>query len=125
MVTNKIYILLLAASVLFLCSPFTQASTVHFRMDVSDTQIGLGGESTIGIYAYAQHVSDGDGIISWQLDLVLDAATESGIVQVDTGSISVLPDGFYDVSGALFQNDPIDGVVRALGGFMLLRKRRA
>jgi hypothetical protein len=89
---------------------------VHYRMEITDDEIGIGQESTIQIYGWAQGAASGNGIVSWQLDLMLDAL-EDGIVTITNEVIEEPYPGFFFSKGSLFLNDPYDGAARAEGAF--------
>ncbi len=111
---RKIVVLLILHFILL--NPFVSANTVHFKMDITDDEISVGQETVVKLYAWAEGANSGNGIIGWQLDLMLNAS-EDGIVQITNEEIIEPYSGFYLSEGALYLNDPYSGAATAEGAF--------
>jgi hypothetical protein len=112
--------LFLAVFVVFLHSilfnPAVSADTVHFRTEITNDEISVGQQSVIKIYAWAEDAVSGNGIVSWGLDVMLDAS-EDGIVAITEDQVLEPYSGFYMSKGALSLNSPYSGAATTEGAF--------
>lgn len=112
---SAIFLLILLLTLSFFSVPVF-CNNVHYRIEVTDDEIAIGEESIIKIYGWAEGAVSGNGIVLWQLDLMLESL-EDGIVTIIDEAIEEPFAGFFLSKGSLFLNDPYIGAARSEGAF--------
>jgi hypothetical protein len=109
-------LVLISVSAIVLISTVSFANVAHFRTEIDNSEIILGGEAVVSLYAWAEDAVTGNGIVYWQLDMSLLEATGS-VISVNTDGVVVYEPytGFYTDKGANNINDPYAGAVKGLG----------